>query len=298
MQDHPIQNVTVINTGSGAAHPEHLYGTKKPALWWIFTSRRWVTIPINVYVIEHTAGLVLFDTGMDRAVVTDPEYWPDAVTRLFMRNIFRWDITPQETLSLRLESAGYSASDVTKAVISHLHVDHAGGISDIPDAELLVAPQAWEHMRSAHPEREAVLRRDLDIPGAKWRQIEFQPTDDPLLAPFEESFDLMGDGSMVVLPTPGHLPGSVSMLVRRHGSSPLLLIGDLTYAAELLDRDQVPATGDKKLLRESFSKVRLLREQMPDLMILPAHDPRAAEALESWPKESASRLPPEGKVSV
>lgn len=283
MENHPIRNVTVINTGSGAAHPEHLYGSRKPALWWIFTSRQWVTIPINVYVIEHSDGLVLFDTGMDRAVVTNPEYWPDAVTRLFMRNIFRWNITPQDTLSLQLESAGYTTTDVTKAVISHLHVDHAGGIREIPEAELFVAKEAWEHMCGPHPEREAVLRRDLDIPNAKWRQIAFQPTGDPLLAPFGESFDLMGDGTMVVLPTPGHMPGSVSMLVRREGSPPLLLVGDLTYAEDLLNRDQVPATGDKELLRESFAKVRSLKEQLPDLIVLPAHDTHAVDTLDSWP---------------
>ena len=273
----------MVSTGSGSAHPEHLYGTRKPALWWIFTSRRWVTIPINVYVIEHTDGVILFDTGMDRAVVTNPEYWPDAITRLFMRHIFKWNITPEDTLSRQLESAGYSTADVTKAVISHLHVDHAGGIREIPEAELFVAKEAWEHMSGRHPEREAVLRRDLDIPDAKWHQIAFQPIDDPVLAPFGESFDLMGDGSMIVLPTPGHMPGSVSMLVRRDDAPPLLLIGDLTYAEELLERDQVPATGDKELLLESFANVRSLKKQIPDLIILPAHDTHAVDALDSWP---------------
>lgn len=279
MKNTSIHKVAVISTGSGAAHPEHLYGTKKPALWWIFTSRRWVTIPINVYVIEHANGLVLFDTGMDRAVVTNPEYWPDRITRFFMRHIFRWNIGPQDTLSRQLELAGYSASDVSKAVISHMHVDHAGGVREIPEADLFVAEEAWEHMQGPHPEREAVLRRDIDIHGARWHQIVFTPTDDPTLGPFGESFDLMGDGSMVVLPTPGHMPGSVSMLVRRDGAPPLLLVGDLTYAEELLQRDDFPGTGDKRLLRESFARVRALMDRIPDLVILPAHDPHAVDKL-------------------
>ena len=91
----------------------------------------------------------------------------------------------------------------------------------------------------------------------------------------------MGDGSMMVLPTPGHLPGSVSMLVRQTDASPMLLVGDLTYAAELLERDQLPATGDADLLRESFASVRALRQHMPDLVILPAHDPDAAAKIKS-----------------
>jgi glyoxylase-like metal-dependent hydrolase (beta-lactamase superfamily II) len=256
-----------------------VYGTRKPTLWWIFTSRRWIELPINAYVIEHDDGLVLFDTGMDRAVVTDPDYWPDPITALFMRRIFRWNIGPDDTLAQQLELAGYSPADVRKAVISHLHADHVGGIGDIPDADLYVSSEAWEHMLGPHPEREMVLRRDIDIPGARWHQFTFEATDDPSLAPFGASFDLMGDGSMMILPTPGHLAGSVSMLVRRGNAAPLLLIGDLTYAEELLDQDRIPGTGHAAQLRESYAKVRGLRDRTPGLVILPAHDPKAADKL-------------------
>lgn len=202
-----VRRVAVVAIGSGAGHPEHVYGSRKPALWWILTSRQWVALPVNVFVIEHADGLVLFDTGLDPALVTDPHYWPDPVTRFFMSRIFRFDIGPDDRLATRLEQAGYAAGDVTKAVLSHLHFDHAGGIGDIPQAELLVAADAWEHMLGAHPEREGVLRRDIVVLGAHWRQMAFAPVTDPELAPFGAAFDVMGDGSLMVVPTPGHLPG-------------------------------------------------------------------------------------------
>lgn len=274
-----IRRVSVITTGYGLGHREHLYGTRKPALWWIFFGRERVRVPINIYVIEHDDGLILFDTGVDPRVVTDSDYWPDRVTALFMRNIFEWDVGPEDNLTTKLEQAGYSAGDVKKAVISHLHADHVGGIAAIPQADLFVAKEAWDHMKGLHPEREMVMRRDIAILGAKWQEIAFCPTDDPALAPFDEAFDLMGDGSMVVLPTPGHLPGSVSMLVRPSEGPPLLMVGDLTYADELLESDQTPATGETELLLESFAKVRALRATMPDLVILPAHDLEATEKL-------------------
>ncbi len=281
MSPHLIRNVSVISTGSGAAHAEHLYGTSKPSLWWIFTSQRWVPVPVNVYVVEHADGLVLFDTGADPAAASDPDYWPDPVTALFARHLFRWKIGPDDALARQLENAGYAGADVVKAVLSHLHFDHAGGIGDIPNAELYVTDEPWVHMLGPHPEREMVLRRHIAVLGSHWRPITFQPTSDPALAPFRAAFDLMGDGSMMVLPTPGHLPGCVSMLVRRADAAPLLLVGDLTYAAELLERDQLPATGDADLLRESFANVRALRQHMPDLVILPAHDPNAAARINS-----------------
>ncbi len=160
-------------------------------------------LPLNVYVIEHEDGLVLFDAGQERAVVTDPGYYGDRITALFMRNIFRWHIEPDDTLSIQLERAGYSAANVSKAFISHLHADHVSGIAEIPQAELYTAEEGLAYMRGPdHPERHFVLRERIEIPGAKWHSITFQPTDDPELAPFTEAFDLMGDGSMMVLPTP------------------------------------------------------------------------------------------------
>jgi hypothetical protein len=61
--------------------PEHPYGSRKPLYWWLLTSRRWTPPrPVNVYVIEHASGLILFDTGQDRASVTDETYFPGGAT--------------------------------------------------------------------------------------------------------------------------------------------------------------------------------------------------------------------------
>jgi hypothetical protein len=62
-----VKAVSVIGTGTVRIRPEHLYGTRKPLYWWLLTSRQW-TPPqaINVYVIEHARGLILFDTGASR----------------------------------------------------------------------------------------------------------------------------------------------------------------------------------------------------------------------------------------
>ena len=64
---------------------------------------------------------------------------------------------------------------------------------------------------------------------------------------------------MILLPTPGHTRGSMSMLIRQEGWDPILLVGDLTYEAALLEKDIVPGTGDKEALLASFAKVRRLK---------------------------------------
>jgi N-acyl homoserine lactone hydrolase len=134
-------------------------------------------------------------------------------------------------------------------------------------------------MEKARPELRGLLRRHINLPGARYRQIKFAPTDDPTLAPFTAAHDVMGDGSLVLLPTPGHTPGSMSLLVRRPGRVPLLLVGDLTYESQLLEAGRIPGVGDKAGLHRASAMVRQLKERNPGLVILPAHDPGAAERL-------------------
>ncbi|MCF8197765.1 MAG: hypothetical protein K9J42_03280 [Sulfuritalea sp.] len=67
------------------------------------------------------------------------------------------------------------------------------------------------------------------------------------------------------------------MLVRLEGNAPLLFVGDLTYQTEMLMNDRVAATGNKADLLASYAKVRFLKEQLPALVILPAHDFAAQE---------------------
>jgi N-acyl homoserine lactone hydrolase len=90
----------------------------------------------------------------------------------------------------------------------------------------------------------------------------------------------MGDGSLVLLPTPGHTAGSVSLLIRRRGRPPLLLVGDLTQGSQLLEQRQVPGVGDRSQLAKTTDKVLELKRRMPGLVILPAHDPTAAVRLQ------------------
>lgn len=284
-----VRNVSVISTGSAAMHREHMYGSRKPTLWWVTRGKDWVPeVPVNVFVIEHGDGLVLFDTGMDPAAATDPDYWTvggdwaDSVVRWFLNRVFRFDIGPDDGLGSRLVNAGYRPGDVKAAVHSHLHFDHVGGIGDIGGADLFASPDAWDMVQKAkHPEREYIPRSRILIPGARWQTLDFTPTDDPDLAPFTEACDVMGDGSLMVVSTPGHSFGSVSMLIRSAGSPPILLIGDLTYSADLLFADRLPGLGDKSALLDSFAKVRAMKAHTPDLIVIASHDTTARAKLDA-----------------
>lgn len=277
--DHAISAVHVLDCGRAEQHWEHRYGSRLPQLWWVFFGRRWVELPLQAFLIEHRDGLVLFDTGIDPAIQSGGGYIGQAVGRFLLPRIFRLHVTEADRIDHVLSRAGVLANDIKTAVISHLHFDHVGGIARIPRAELLVSQEEWAILSEPHPEREWILREHIERPSARWRQITFEQSDDPLFHGFGGIHDVAGDGSMILLPTPGHTKGSLSMLIRQEGWQPILLVADLTYETALLDENRVPGTGDRETLLASFAKVRRLKARLPDLEIVASHDFAAKEAI-------------------
>jgi N-acyl homoserine lactone hydrolase len=276
----PIRRVTVASTGTVQIHPQHMACTWQPTWLWVLTSRQWTApLPINVYVIEHRNGVVLFDTGQDRASITDPKYFPSGPLLGTLFSMAKFEMTAGQTLTAVLAGLGYSNRDVRTVVLSHLHGDHIGGLREVAHAELLVSRAEWATLSGTWPELAGVMPRHIDLPGLRWRQIEPAPLHDPVLAPFDMGHDLFGDGSLVIVPTPGHTAGSISLIVRRPGKPTLALVGDLTYAAHLLEGNHLPGVGNRRILSRSSAMMNQLRAATPGLVVLPTHDPGAAAAL-------------------
>ena len=261
-----IRNVAVVSTGSVQIRPQHARRDGSPLLWWLLTSRVWTAPrPINVYVIEHSDGFLLFDTGQDRSSVTDPGYFPGGVAGHLYRRLARFDIAPGETLTAQLASVGYDIADVHTVVLSHLHQDHIGGLPELGHARIVVSAAEWATLGRPGAVLNGLMKKHIALPGLRWDT-------DPAL-------DLFGDGTLTLVPTPGHTPGSLSLLLRQEGMPPMLFVGDLTYDVSLLESGQVPGIGRRAELRRSSELVNELRRQHPDLLILAAHDPAAAGML-------------------
>ena len=276
----PVSAVGAISTGSVRIHRQHAEGSRLPVPVWLFLSRAWTAPrPVHCFLIEHREGLVLFDTGEDPASTSDPGYFPSrGLAGWAYRRLARFDITPDDGVGRQIRAAGYSPDDVRMVVLSHLHQDHIGGLREIPKARSVVAEAEWRQIEAPGPELRGFLPRHIDLPGLRWQRITFSATDETDLAPFMTRFDLFDDASLVLIPTPGHTKGSMSMVVRST-ATPLLLVGDLTYDVSLMIRGRVPGIGDRRELEVSTKRVLELAARLGGAAILPSHDPETAARL-------------------
>ncbi|WP_327291878.1 MBL fold metallo-hydrolase [Streptomyces sp. NBC_01198] len=275
-----INAISVLSTGQVQIRPQHAESNGTPFLWWLNTSRQWTPPkPINVYVIEHSDGLVLFDTGQDRSSVTDPDYFPTGFAGHIYNRLARFEIPADQTLTAQLARLGHDIADVKVAILSHLHQDHIGGLRELAHARIIVSDQDWAEIDKPRAVLAGFLKQHIDIPGLHWDRVTPTPVDDPALAPFTAAHDVMGDGSLMLVPTPGHTPGSLSLLLRKPGIAPLLFVGDLTYDVNLLAQERIPGVGDTAGLHTSTRQVNEFATRNPGVAILAAHDAAAPTLL-------------------
>lgn len=213
-------------------------------------------IPMPVYLVEHTNGLVLFDAGLDPDHVGDPA---GAYGEIAERIRIRFD-EPQ-SIDYQLDRLGFAASDVGTVVVSHLHFDHAGALRRFPHATTYIGAGELAYARA--PERFASTwyRREdfgdhLDI---DWHEIGADT-------------DVFGDGAVTVLALPGHTPGSLGLLVRLPGRR-IVLTGDAVHTRGAFDTElHYPGDVDSLAARASLRRLATLaRDQAADIWI--CHDP-------------------------
>src|SRR5438128_7558622 len=137
MKIHTLQTGTVtIHTrqvvGEGTGFTRTLNMLRDP-LWT-------APLPILTWVIEHREGVIVVDTG-ETAATTDPKNLPHY--HPFYRGAVRFSVLPEQELAPQLKDLGIGTSDVRKVIMTHLHSDHAGGISQFPKSEILVHPNEF-----------------------------------------------------------------------------------------------------------------------------------------------------------
>jgi glyoxylase-like metal-dependent hydrolase (beta-lactamase superfamily II) len=204
-------------------------------------------IPVPAYVIETAEERILVDTGLHPAAVADPTRHygrPDAL------GLFQLEL--DEGVGEQID-----VTTITKVVLTHLHFDHAGGLALLPSSvPIVVQRREWDAGHDpAAVDRNFYLPVDYD---AASRQVTL----------IDGDHDLLGDGSIQLLLTPGHTPGHQSVRVGER----LVLGGDVAHFASGFDDHRFPAFGDDLVAQaSSANRLRALRDA--GAVVLPGHDP-------------------------
>lgn len=241
------------------------------------SKKRWTSIPLPAFLVEHpSAGPVLIDTGMHEVIADDPAANLGGLASRF------FDITMEREWAApaQLRDRGVDPADVNLVVMTHLHFDHASGVTQFPNATFVVDRREW----AAATGRGGLLkgyRRQLFDHPYDWRTLDFEaPQVDGYVA-FGRAIDLLGDGSIRLVSTPGHAEGHMSVVLRLLGDRQLLLTGDAAYAIRTIEEDLVPTfCDDIHDYRRSLGEVRRFRDHTGAITIC-GHD------AESWPKLEA-----------
>jgi N-acyl homoserine lactone hydrolase len=208
---------------------------------------RQVRFPIPAYLIETATERILVDTGLHPGAAADAESHYGGAESL---RAFRLEMDAGIDEQVDLDT-------VTKVVLTHLHFDHAGGLALLPPKlPVFVQRREWEaaHDRAAIA-RNFYLPRDYETIAARVITID-------------GDHDLLGDGSVRLLLTPGHTPGHQSVQVGER----LVIGADVTHFASGLDDHRFPIFGDDPdAQRASAQRLRALRDAGAD--VRPGHDP-------------------------
>ncbi|MCC5926038.1 MAG: N-acyl homoserine lactonase family protein [Bacteroidetes bacterium] len=204
-----------------------------------------IDIPVPMYIIDHPDGLVVFDTGMNIAVVPDngAEYWGPVA------GAFTPTMSREQGIDRQLNRIGKSVEDVRYVVHSHLHLDHAGNISMFPNATHII--RKAELQNAWWPER---------FQRAAYVMDDFKSTYQLNIIELTRDLDLFGDGSVELIDTKGHTKGHQSMIVRLPNSGTMILASDAAYMAENLQGTVPGIVWNVEYAMDAIERMKLIRD--------------------------------------
>lgn len=226
-------------------------------------------------LVRHPQGDVLFDTGFGKDVDQHIKTIP-----LLMRLTSSYNKGP--TVAEQLVAGGYDLKRLSGVIITHAHWDHVSGLPDLGASVILSKEE--EAFIEGGDEATTLIR---SLPGVRYEPYNYLHG---AYLGFEPSLDYYGDGSIVLVPVPGHTPGSIIAFVNTSDGKRYALVGDLVWQKEGIDLPAERPWISRRLVDKEPEQVRAaivhmhrLQKQMPDLIVVPAHDQRVWEQLPRFP---------------
>lgn len=233
----------------------------------------------TAFLIKHDNEYILFDTGLGKNIKQqfkkDMPWWGKA--------IFSFEnLNPAVE---QLKSQNITAKDI---YLSHLHWDHASGLTDFPASKFHVPEIEMTEIFDPHvpPKIAAFFKSQFEFGKEQWSKFEFSQKE---FMGFEKSFDIFGDQSVVLVSLPGHTLGSAGMIITT-AKKKYFLVGDLVWrrkALEALAPKFIVASmivdGNRDEVKKTMEKVLNFHKTYPEVEIIPAHDEDVQRPLGYFP---------------
>jgi glyoxylase-like metal-dependent hydrolase (beta-lactamase superfamily II) len=230
-------------------------------------------LPILTWVIEHPEGVIVVDTG-ETAVTTDPKNLPHY--HPFYRGAVRFSVRPEQELASQLKSLGIATSDVRKVIMTHLHSDHAGGISQFPKSEILVHPAEFAATQGIGGYISGYLPQFFPA----WFSPKSIALKSEPFGAFPASQRVTQAGDVVIVPTYGHTPSHVSVIVVEDNKH-IFLGGDTSYTEKNLQAGLVDGVSPNVTQAAATNQKILQHRRQQPTVYLVTHDPESAARLEN-----------------
>jgi len=211
-----------------------------------------IELPVSCVLLRHRQGNVLFDTGCHPSVPDNPDARWGGLAK------FMTPIMPAGENALNaLAAIGVEPGDIDGVVCSHLHPDHCGCNAFFKKATFFIHARELEAARAPGAEAQGYLPADWDHPMR--------------LDTIAAERDIFGDGRIVLIPLPGHTPGTMGALVALDRSGLFFLASDTVSLRETLDTGILPRnTWNADELAKSLAEVK--RIQARGATIVCGHD--------------------------
>lgn len=253
-----IKQAQIEGRGHGLWRQIHPIASSEWAEW----------VPVFAWAIEHGDGVIVVDTGSGAHLKSLPRWHP------YFQHAVRFEIEAEQEVGPQLRNLGIGERDVKTVVLTHLHVDHDGGLAHFPHSRIFA--DSGEMARAAGI-RGALLGY-LPRRWPSWFDPQpfcWQPS---ACGPFARGARLTAAGDVIAVPTPGHTPNHVSVIVR-DGEEQIVLAGDASYLEWTMLRGAIDGVGaDESVQKQTLADIRALCAPCPTVY-LPTHDPQSAERL-------------------
>ena len=219
------------------------------------------------WLIQRGNQWLLWDTGVPESALNDPKGW-STLPKLIVYHL-------DKTLTEQLAAIGLKPNDVTYVALSHTHGDHIGNVRLFPNSTVLMQRAEYEWISTPDGPNDNVNKLK-----ALARTLLGTPKHLKLL---DGDTDVFGDGSVTLVSTPGHTPGSESLLVHLTNSGFIILSGDVVHLEENFEKDTVPSLNtDKAASIASMERVRRMIATYKAKLFI-NHDKAESDALKLIP---------------